>query len=91
MKTKEQIKEAFDLISIMQYYVEKQRNSEALQWQYHVLAWILCDGESADPFESLLETGRKFMRECNAKVTRVMPGGKLEKGKDYARPDQEGR
>jgi hypothetical protein len=84
VKSKEQIKAAFDLTGIMHHYASGE-NKDKIGLQYDVLAWILCEGESAEPFESFLNIGRKFMKQNNARITRVMPDGRLEPGADYRR------
>lgn len=84
MKNIAEIKAAFDLTGIMQHYA-KGEHQDKIGLQYDVLAWILCDGESAEPFESFLDIGRKFMEKNNATITRVMPDGRTEQGADFRR------
>jgi len=82
MKNLRQMQEAFDLLGILGHY----SNGEAqtlLARQYDVLAWVLCDGESAQHFENLLNIGRRFMEEQGGVVTRVLPDGSHQPGEDY--------
>lgn len=82
IRTRFDLLEAWDLIAVMRSAALKKHNLAALDMAYDLIAWLMCKGESAETFEAFLEIGRKFMRESNGVVTRVIHG-KAQPGADY--------
>ena len=85
IRTRHDLLEAWDLIAVMRTQATRKHNQDALDMAYGLIAWLMCKGESAETFEAFLEIGRKFMRENNGIVTRVIHG-KAQPGVDYRKP-----
>ena len=85
IRTRHDLLEAWDLIAVMRTQATRKHNQDALDMAYGLIAWLMCKGESAETFEAFLEIGRKFMRENNGIVTRVIHG-KAQPVVDYRKP-----
>ena len=85
IRTRHDLLEAWDLIAVMRTQATRKHNQDALDMAYGLIAWLMSKGESAETFEAFLEIGRKFMRENNGIVTRVIHG-KAQPGVDYRKP-----